>query len=471
MSPTAREPLEPNAAGPGLALLALATLVLVEVAEQSSNFFTSHPYVRATVLGVVLLGLAGIWLRQARARVLGHVAPSWSPRAERAASIGLALLPAASIAWAVQNRGPGVFVVPAWIPLAIVAGWIGACLAVVPRIPVAIPIGAALLAGLGLRAFDFIAVPVDARRADMIPLVGAAVARLLEGHDPYVLYGMPWPLPLTYMPLTWLAFVPAVLARIDLRWTSAVCELGLLALLWRRSGRANRPFLLLYAAWFGSTVMPYTDAITAMPVQSCAIAAAALLVATRSRAAPAALGAAAATTPLVGALVPLVAVAWWREGGGRLVAKRASVAALVFAVLVVPWVIGNPRGFWVGPVRWFNNIDGFPRRTWNQSHAWAWVPGLTGVFWTLGLERLLRPVQLALVAAVALLVVRSTRGGRVVDGVAWLQAALATMVAFVAVNVIVWPYHYEPAAVLALATVGADCAARGGWGPTGLPRR
>lgn len=442
-----------------LAVLVLGTVVTVEIAEASSNFFTAHPYVRGAVLGLVLLAMAALWLLDARARAEGGGA-RWSPRVERAVSIALAVAPALSIAFSVETRGPGVLLVPAWIPFAIIAGGIGACLAVVPRIPVAVPLAGAVLAGVGLRAFDFIALPIDARRADMIPLVQVAVSRVLEGHDPYVLYGMPWPLPLTYMPLAWLAYVPAVLAGIDLRWTSAACELGLLALLWRKARPESRPLLLAFAAWFASTVMPYTDAITAMPVQSCALAASTVLVATRSRAAPAALGVAAATTPLVGALAPLVALAWWREGGWRLVAKRAAVAAAVFAVLVVPWIIGNPRGFWVGPVRWFNNIDGFPRRTWNQSHAWAWVPGLTGVFWTFGLQRLLRPVQVVLVGAVLVVFARASRGSRTVDPVAFAQVALATLVAFVAFNVIVWPYHYEPAITLALGALALACGAR-----------
>lgn len=443
-----------------LALMVLATIVTVEIAEVGSNFFASHPYVRGTALGVVLLAMASLWLVDARARSRGRTT-SWPPRLERAAWVVLSLAPATSVALSVKLRGPSVFMAPAWITLPIVAGGIGACLAVLPRVPVALPVAAAVLAGLGLRAFDFAALPIDARRADMIPLVGAAVARLLDGHDPYVLYGMPWPLPLTYMPLTWLAYVPAALAGIDLRWTSTACELGLLALLWRKARPDGRPLLLVFAAWFTSTVMPYTDAITAMPVQSCALAAASVLVATRSRAAPAAVGAAAATTPLVGALAPLVVLGWWREGGGwRLVAKRAAVAIAVFAVLVVPWVVGNPRGFWVGPVRWFNNIDGFPRRTWNQSHAWAWVPGLTGVFWTLGLERLLRPVQVLLVGVIAVVVARASRPAKPIDPVVWLQGALATLVAFVAVNVIVWPYHYEPAVTLATGALAVACGAR-----------
>jgi len=454
-----REPPDPHGAVSRLAALVLATLVVIEIAEASSNFLTAHPYVRATFLGLVLLAGATFWLLGARARAEGRTT-TWPPRVERALAIVLALAPAVSIAFSVEARGRGVFLVPAWITFAIVAGGIGACLAVLPRMPIAVPIASAVIAGIGLRAFDFMAVPVDARRADMIPLVGIAVKRALEGHDPYVLYGMPWPLPLTYMPLTWLAYVPAAVAGIDLRWTSAACELGLLAFLWRESRPHDRPLLLVFAAWFTSTVVPFTDAITAMPVQSCAVAAASVLVATRSRAAPAAVGAAAATTPLVGALVPLVAIAWWREGGGRLLAKRAGVAAGVFAVLVVPWIIGNPRGFWVGPVRWFNNIDGFPRRTWNESHAWAWVPGLTGVFWTLGLERLLRPVQALLVGAVAVVAARAPQRGRPVEPIAWLQAALATMVAFVVVNVIVWPYLYEPAATLAMGALAVACGAR-----------
>lgn len=453
-----RERWESPPAGARLVALALATLFAVQIVEASSNFLEAHPYVRATGLGSMLLALASVWLLDARARASGR-SEACSPRLERASWIALAIAPASSIAFSIQARGVAIFMVPAWVTFAIVAGGIGACLAVVPRVPLVAPVASALLAGIGLRAFDFMALPIDARRADMLPLVQFAVARLLQGHDPYVLYGMPWPLPLTYMPMTWLAYVPAVLGGIDLRWTSAACELGLLALLWRSARPHARPVLLAFAAWFTCTAVPYTDAVTAMPVQSCALAAAAVLVATRSRLGPAAFGAAAATTPLAGALAPLVALAWQREGGWRLLARRAGITALVFAVLVVPWVIGNPRGFWVGPVRWFNNIDGFPRRTWNQSHAWAWVPGLTGVFWTLGIERLLRPMQIVLVGAIAVVVARTSRFGKVAP-VAWLQAALATMVAFVAFNVIVWPYHYDPAATLAMGALAVACGTR-----------
>jgi hypothetical protein len=435
-----------------LPLLALATIVVVGVCEASSRFLVSHHYVRAAVLGVILLAMAGWWLRDALARLHGGDAIRWSRPAERAATLLLAVMPAASIVLAVWDRGRAVFLAPAWITFVILAGVFGACLALVPRVPTLLPLTAAVLAGLGLRAFDFRRLPVSSYLADMIPLVGAAVGRLLNGHDPYVVYDMPWPLPLTYMPLTWLAFVPAVVAGIDLRWTSAACELGLLALLWRigRGGEGGRSLLLLYGAWFASTTLPSSDATNAMAVQSCALAAATVLVATRSRAAAAAVGAAAATTPLAGALAPIVAVAWWHEGGWTVLARRAAIALVVFAVLVVPWIIGNPSGFWAGPVRWFNDIDGFPRRTWDGSRAWAIVPGITGLFWMLGWERLLRPAQVVLVFGVAAVLARASRHGKGVEPVALVEAGIATMTAFVAFNVIVWPYHYQPTATLAL---------------------
>jgi hypothetical protein len=52
---------------------------------------------------------------------------------------------------------------------------------------------------------------------------------------------------------------------------------------------------------------------------------------------------------------------------------------------------------------------------------------------------------------------RASRGRRAIDPVAFVLAALATLVAFVAVNVIVWPYHYEPAMTLALAALALAC--------------
>ena len=192
-----------------------------------------------------------------------------------------------------------------------------------------------------------------------------------------------------------------------------------------------------------------SDTLTAMPVQSLAVGASAALVVSGSRRAPVALGLALATTPLTGALLPLVALHWSREGWDTL-ARRLGVAFAIAAVCLVPWIVWSPRGFWDGPVTWFNRIDGFPRRSWEGSHIWEHVPGFTGLFWRLGLERLLRPIQIALVAGIVRLVARRSRAANA-DGL--IGAMVATLLAFLLFNIIIWPYLYEPAVALAFAAV------------------
>jgi hypothetical protein len=263
---------------------------------------------------------------------------------------------------------------------------------------------------------------------------------------------MPWEVPLTYLPLTWLSFAPAVLAGVDLRWTSTACELALFAVLLRTAGgprnAASAPVSLLFAAWFPASTLVASDTLTTMPVQSLALGASMALVAIGSRAAPVAVGLALATTPLAVPLLPLVLLRWW-QNGTRSAVRKIAVAAAVAAVVVLPWAMWSPHEFWGGTFRWFNDLDGFPRR---MSQAWVQVAGFTGTFWRLGWQRMLRPVQGALVLAVAGLYARRSRGGHS-EGSDWLGAAAATLLAFLLFNVIAWPYLYEPVAVLALAAV------------------
>jgi len=266
--------------------------------------------------------------------------------------------------------------------------------------------------------------------------------------------------PLTYLPLTWTAFGPAVLSGIDPRWTSTVSELALFALLVRVAGGARKPtsapLLVLFAAWFPASSLVTSDALTAMPVQLLALGAAAALVATRASVAPVAVGLSMATTPLAGALLPLVSLYWWTDGP-RALLRRVAVALGTAAALILPWMVCGPRAFLAGTVQWFGELDGFPRRTWETTHAWAHIAGFTGVFWTLGWERLLRPAQALVVLGVALGWRAYGRNAQSGSGSAWLGAAVATLLGFTLLNVIVWPYLYEPAAVLALAAVAVGC--------------
>ena len=439
-----------GAPAPGTALRALVTMAVVAASQEATRARGAAAWT-ATALGVALAGAAATWAPRRGGAAAGDAAAS--PREAAAARVVLAIAAVASVAWSVAARRAVWPAAPAWL-LVVLALGVGMTASAIARPRMAIVAAAgAVVTGLALRAVDFALVPIDARRADMVPLVVAALDRLFRGGSPYATYAMPWELPLTYLPLTWLAFAPAVLAGIDPRWTSAACDLAVFAVLLRVAGGrrapAAAPLALLFAAWFPAGSVVAADALTAMPAQSLAIGVSMALVAVGARAAPVALGLALATTPLAAALLPLVIVRWTRDGA-RTMARRLGAAAAVAAIVILPWAAWDPRAFWAGTFRWFNDLDGFPRR---MASAWTHVAGFTGLFWAHGAEALLRPFQLVVVAAVAVAYARAARDPAASGGAAWLGAAVATFVGFVLFNVIVWPYLYGPASVLAMAAV------------------
>ena len=407
------------------------------------------------------------WLPVALGSALAAIALWWALAERRAPQVGgrsramafvLRLAPVASVVFSIAERRRLLLAAPDWLLGLLAFGALLSALSFLGSRAVWLSVGCAVLAGIALRLFDFAVVPIDPQRADMIPLVLSAFDRLAHGQCPYGMYEMPWRVPLTYLPLTWLSFVPAILAGVDPRWSSTVSELAFLALLVHVGGGRRTPesVLLLFAAWFAASSLVASDALTAMPVQSLALGATAGLVAVRSRAAPLAVGFALATTPLAGALVALVSIRWWCDGPKAL-ARRLAEATAIATLLVLPWVLWSPAAFVAGPVRWFNDLAGFPRQTWLASHAWARVAGFTGVFWTHGWERLLRPVQAVLVLALAAGYARTR--SRLAEGdepSAWVGACVATLLALLLFNVIVWPYLYESASALALVAVAVS---------------
>lgn len=442
---------------PSVALLTLVTMVAVVTCQVVMRGPVAPGL--ALALGALLAAIAGAWLVTSRAGATAR-APG-AAIVGRVAPLLLAAAPALSVAFSLLERRRMLVFAPDWMLVSLAFGGLLAACAVLPRAPLSLVATGAMIAGLGLRLFDFAVIAIDPRRADMLPLLVSALDNLMHGRSPYATYEMPWPVPLTYLPLTWLAYGPALLAGLDVRWTSTVCELVLFAVLLVVAGgpraSSSRPLVLLFAAWFPASSLVAADAMTAMPVQSLALGATAALVVSGHRRAPLALGLALATTPLTAALLPLVVVHWSRHGRATLM-RRLGIAVTVAATCLLPWILWSPRGFWDGPVTWFNRIDGFPRRTWESAHVWEHVAGFTGLFWRLGLEGLLRPVQIVLVAAILM---AQARHGRTSGDERPDAAMVATLLGFLLFNVIIWPYLYEPVVALALVSVATE-ARRGG---------
>jgi hypothetical protein len=311
---------------------------------------------------------------------------------------------------------------------------------------------AALMAGVALRAALIQESQIN-HTGDMLQLVRDAAGRLLEGKSPYATYEMPWPLPLTYLPVTLLAYLPAEAAGIDVRWVNVLADLALAAVVVRAAatarapGRAiaDDPVWLLLAAWFLLPSAVEWSRYTTAPVTWVALAIAVAAVTAGHRLAPVALGVALATTPLAVVLAPLVVLAWRTRHGLGAALLRLGAAALVAAAFIVPFAAWAPGPFVEGTVLWFNDLDRYPRQKWVGARTWREYTGFAGLFWEHGLERWLKPLQAT--AVVACVAAYFRRGGRLA---ALPAAAVATFLVFMVWNPVIWPYYYAPAAVLAL---------------------
>jgi hypothetical protein len=316
--------------------------------------------------------------------------------------------------------------------------------------------GAALAAGLGLRAFTFSRAG-PAATGDMLPLVIEAGQRLLHGQSPYGVYEMPWRLPLTYLPLTWLTYLPAVALHVDPRWMSVLCELAVAAVIVRSAtrggpagGASDHPILLLLAAWYLLPSSLEWVRITAAPPSWAALALVLVTAARDAPSAPVALGVAAATTPLAAVLAPLVVLRWVRQRGWGGTLRAAALAIAVAALLVAPFFLWAPRSFVDGTVLWFNDLDRYPRLRWREARTWREYAGLSGLLWQLGRERWLKPLQGAAVLALALFYRR--RGS---PAAALVPFGVASLVLFMIANPVVWAYYHAPAVIAGLVAVAA----------------
>ncbi|NNJ09780.1 hypothetical protein EKD04_005525 [Chloroflexales bacterium ZM16-3] len=316
-------------------------------------------------------------------------------------------------------------------------------------------VGGAALLGSIVRVMSFASVPIDPAHGDMLPLVQGAIGHLLAGQSPYAMYAMPWEVPLTYLPLTWLAYLPPYLLGADLRITNLVAELSVgLALAWlaHTTGQVTGLSVtgLLIWAWLflQPSALSWSLATTA-PVQWALLIALLVLLSTdHVRMSAIMLGLCVAATPLVSVIIPFALLRWMRLGGWRLVLRCVGIAALLGVSLIAPFLIWAPQLFIFGVWRWFNDNDLYPRLRWDMDQTWARMIGFSGMFWRHKLVGLLKPIQAVLLLSTAALY---HRGGSTTMGMA--PYVTAAFLFFTLFNPVLWPYLYNPALLAALVSI------------------
>jgi hypothetical protein len=432
---------------PRLILLAAALALTVEnTAELSQRGLAWLLGLPAATVGAVLLALvAAGWARWAL-RSEEPASPRWQTRAIRLVRFFPALALADTLFIYPQTRPDTWTIASASFFLTALLVLIGA--AAWPRVPPRLIAALALAMALGLRLL-LILRDRGPLGGDMQALVDRAAGDLLHGQAPYHWYYFPWPVPLTYLPGTLLAYLPGHALGLAPRWTNLAAEAAMAALLVlaaRDGGRErDHPALLIVATallmqgpleWFRSTAHLPGWAL---------LAAALLATARRHRLQGPAWGLALAASAFAAPFFPLALVATLRERGWRPAARVAAQTAAVTALLVLPFLLWTPRPFVLGTIAWFGDLEKFPALRWHGSHTWREYPGLAGLFWTLGWQRWLQPLQITAVAILVALFAR--RGGRLAAVPGY---GVAVFLAFMITNQMLWPYFYQPALVAAL---------------------
>lgn len=416
----------------------------------------------AAATALLLVGIAAGWLLLARrASATDAAEPATQHESTRITQRILTLL--MLLAWLATTRDLIVFLAPALTPLwMILAGASALLFALALRRPPSVGwllLGAALL-GSFARLASFAYVPIEPARGDMLPLVQRALDNLFAGRSPYTTYAMPWELPLTYLPVTWLAYLPPYTLGLDIRLTNLLAELLIgAALAWLATARhepRDEPGRLLWAwvflqptslNWSLSTTAPVLWALLALTLV--------LTLGGRLRSAALALGLCAAASPLAVVAAPFMLLRWLRVVGWRRAVLLAGGAGLVALAFVLPFLIWSPQEFLFGGLRWFNDNDLFPRLRWELDQTWARMVGFSGIFWRHGLVGILKPIQALLLAGLIGLYWRWGASGERLA-----PLVVVAFLLFMVFNPVLWPYLYNPALIAALVAAIAIQAER-----------
>jgi len=314
---------------------------------------------------------------------------------------------------------------------------------------------AVAVGGLVLRLAAFWLNPLAVDSSDMLPLIKAADESLLAGSNPYRLYDLhTWSLPLPYLPGTWLAYLPAVAAGLDLRLVNALAELvilGALALGQHSQAQDAMPVGVLIAMliYLSPSIIIF-DLYTEHPIfWMLIVVLLTLLSAGRNRAAALTWGIALASSPFTLVISPFVALHLARATPPRRWWRLAVLTGAPLLALLAPFVAWDSQSFFYGTFTWLNDLDIVGRSAWAvHGRQQLFAIGLAGWFWYAGWERILKPVQ-----AVLLLVVfahywrHSHRAGQL------LRSSLWACTLFVCFNIVIWPRYYAPVLCLAALSV------------------
>jgi hypothetical protein len=295
-------------------------------------------------------------------------------------------------------------------------------------------------------------------RSDMLVLIDRALGELLHGRSPYRSFalvdaaGRNYDLPLTYLPGTWLAYLPARLLGFDLRFTNVLIEAIVAGALAVGLVKGRYSPLETRGRWLGASFLAayalngqFVRRVDAEISPLCAVLLLLFfaLQAQRIRGTFTALGLGLATSPLAILAVPFVGAHVWRRRGGRSAALGLLSAAVIASAIVLPFALASPAAFRAGLWDHWRALAGY---------SYEWAAGammnvnFTLLFFRYDAQTWLPVIQSVLSIGIFLAGYWHTEGYRSPSAaLAWASLVLYF---FVATNIVVWDYLYQPVFLL-----------------------
>ncbi len=288
--------------------------------------------------------------------------------------------------------------------------------------------------------------PLHSGRSDMLPLIAAAVRRLVTGANPYGLYEIPHSVPLTYLPGAWLPFVPAVAFGLDPRVVQSLTTLAALALLVFAAPPSRRSITGCLAALFlFAPYVQYRHEIYLGTLWLSLALTAFLHARGLSRSLGLALGWAVATSQFVWVILPVYVVQLYRKDGARRTVFVAATSLATSLILAAPFLVLGPQEFGRGVFgHWERTLN---VTTANLSYFVVQFASFDG----------LRLVQAAAWLAALIVALKRLRPADSPWG-----AMAAVLGVFVLFNSVVWVYFYLTVFFVMVMSVALDDRANRG---------
>jgi len=253
-----------------------------------------------------------------------------------------------------------------------------------------------LVAGTALRIIGIMQWEIDPAHRDMIPLIHYANLSFLHGNNPYRLYWCGHDLPLTYFPVLWLSYLPAVIADIPPRTISVLLSIAstIVIYLWKGKNEKLLDLVLYFCAiWFfqmeGMWVAMFAESPPFWLLTFLFLLAfrhgkkfySALL-----------LGLMLASRHFSLLIFPyaLLYLLYEKKDGKNFDLKNIFyplMAVTLAAVIILPFLVKNATGFWYGTLHWLGNF-GTTHKNW-----WEHEVSLAPVFYSRGKEKILPLIQ------------------------------------------------------------------------------